>query len=127
MYLEQQTAGFKRSYVENVLLTKDYADHELDRKYQDRWIVDLNKFLVRELDVSDKVLVKIVPLEANLVRRLEKQARKMTAANEKEIRKEMVRIERDVIDEMSDMLGGDKKFREFLKFKKKFYETHADK
>lgn len=126
MYADQQSSSYKRSYVENILLTKDYADHEVDRKYQDRWIIDLNKFLVRELDVSDKVLVKIVPLEANMVRRLEKLARKMTVANEKEIRKDMDRIENEVSAEMSEMLGGDKKLREFLKFKKKFYETHAD-
>jgi hypothetical protein len=125
MYSGQQTSSFKKTYVENVLFTKNYAAKELDRKYQDRWIVALNHFIVHKLDVTDKILVKIVPMEASLIRRLDKIAIKMTPATEKEYRSEMNKIERDVTADMRDLLGSDKKFREFKRFKKEFYEDNA--
>jgi len=127
LHLDKQTPSFKKSYTENIIFTTSYADNEVAPSYQNKWIIDLNRFIVRELDINDKVLVKVITLEARLIRRLNKMAEKMTAANEQSVRKEMERAERDVTDEMRDLLGGEKNFLEFMKFKKKFYDANAKK
>lgn len=125
MYLAEQSDDFKSTYQDNVLFTRRYVGNELDQKYQDKWIVALNRFIVHKLDLNDKVLVKIVPMEASLIRRLDKIAGKMTPATEKEYRAEMTKLERDTVADMKDMLGGDRNWQEFRKFKKLFYEENA--
>jgi hypothetical protein len=116
-----QTENYKNSYVDNVLFTKGFVKSEQNADYQDKYILQVNKYFVRELDMTEADVVEFIPLEKKLIRQLADIKKSIDPDDESEGIAKMRQLEEDALRDMQELLGGDKKWQKFQKFKAKFF------
>jgi predicted nucleic acid-binding Zn-ribbon protein len=119
-----QTPEWKDSWTDNVIYTTGWYEREMDRKFQDKWIIALNRFVTRRLDLNDDVVVRIVPMEVNLIRRLGAMRNQITPATEKSGIANMRATEADVVRRMEDLLGGPRNLNAYKDFKRQFHAEY---
>lgn len=127
IYNPTMSPEYKSTYTDNVLFTTGFVKTELDTRYQDKWIVSLNRFVVHKLDLDDRIVVSLVPLETGLLRRLEKMRAQISPSTEKTYIEKMREAEEETLNKMEKVLGGQKNLQVFLKHKRAFYEENATK
>jgi hypothetical protein len=116
-----QDTVFRSTYVENVLYTKDYARLKEDEELSKKWVLELNHFLVRDLGLSDRVIVAYIPEENSLVRELIKLRGLINPNYEREGIQRMEQAEAPVVPGLRALVGGDQNFAKVQEFQKAFY------
>jgi hypothetical protein len=116
--------GFKKNYTDNVVNTRDYLATEERADYQKKWVVSLNEFCISELDMNDTVVPRLVPLERSLLRTLKDMREEINGQFAAKGIERMRAAEREGVKKMVEVLGGQKNYDRFWKFKKEFYEKH---
>jgi hypothetical protein len=121
IYAPKTTAEFKSSYVENILYTTDFATRVQDTTYQDKWILDLNDWFIRSLDVKDTTIIKFVSLESNLLRDLEKMKADINPANIAPSLELMNNRESEYRQKLSEIFGDPAKVERYYEYSAKFW------
>jgi hypothetical protein len=121
IYSPKQTSEYKDTFTDNVLYTSNFVAMEQDEGYQRRWVVALNRFFIRELDLSDGIVVKVVPFEKALIRELAKLKAGLRAENPDEGIENMRAVEEKFLSDMSVVMKGRDNLDRYLRFKAKFY------
>ena len=120
-YAPEQTLVFKTNYTDNILHTINFTKVEQDEAYQQRWTVALNRFFIRELDLSDTIVVKVMPIERALTRELVQLQNEISAEAPDEGIARMRAAEERGTAELITLLKGPENFQKFLEFKGKFF------
>lgn len=115
------TLLFTGSYTESVLASQQFVQREMDRGFQDRWAVSLNRFLQLRLDLDDAVAVRLIPVESSLVRRLAALRGQITPTNERAVMQTMRSAEREALGRMEALVGGPDNLARFIAFKREFH------
>jgi hypothetical protein len=123
VYTPKTTVEFKSSYVENMLYTTDYNSKVLDQAYQDKWILDLNDWFIRSLDVKDTTIIKFVSLENNLLRDLAKLKSEIDPANIAPSLELMNQRESEFRQKLSEIFGDPAKVERYYEFSEKFWNN----
>ena len=121
VYAPTSTAEYKSSYVENVLYTTDFITKVQDQSFQDKWILDLNDWFIRSLDVKDTTIIKFVSLENNLLRDLAKIKAGIDPANIAPGIEQMNNREVEFRQKLSDIFGDPTKVERYYEFSAKFW------
>jgi pSer/pThr/pTyr-binding forkhead associated (FHA) protein len=109
------------SYTDRVLYTRDYVETELEKKYREQWIIDLQEYFVNTLRLDENKLVPFIAQEANLIRELE-DAKKLINGNFiKEGIAKMREIEASFIKKIRENIKAKKNFDKIMNFKKEFF------
>jgi hypothetical protein len=119
----KQSKTYKASYTDNVIYTENFITlYTDDKEFQDKWIREANKFFDKELGLDDKVVVKFMPLEETLVKKLSRLRATITPATKDTVIEKM-RGEEKIIDEkMHKVFGNQDNYEKFRTFRKSFYE-----
>ena len=123
-YEPAQTPGFKETYTDNVLFTQDFLKLEQDDEYKKQWILDANHFFTRELELSDKVVAQIVPLERVLIRRLVGMKNEIIPEFEQNGIRKMREAEMESRPQFEAILGGQVGYQRFIEHKRAFFSTY---
>lgn len=118
----QKSDEFKENYTELVLYTNGYVDKVLDPDYREQWIIALQNYFTDELDLSENNLVPFIAMEANMIRELNEESKKI---NGKFIEQGIQRM-RDIEDKFKKRLmlelSSEEDFKKIMKFQEKFYK-----
>ncbi|NQZ01745.1 MAG: hypothetical protein HRT45_13875, partial [Bdellovibrionales bacterium] len=109
------------SYTDRVLYTQKYIDNELDPKYREQWILDLDQFFVSELGLSENVIITFIAKESSLIKELRDSRKAINPQFVKESRDDMLKIEQVFLQEIQGTLGSKSNYDQFLSFKQKYY------
>ena len=121
VYNPSTTAEFKSSYAENVLYTTDYTTRVQEQAYQDKWILDLNDWFIRSLDVKDTTIIKFVSLENNLLRDLAKIRTEIDPMNIAPGIEQMNNREVEFRQKLSEIFGDPTKVERYYEFSAEFW------
>lgn len=126
-YHPEQSPEVKDTYVDNVLFTTNFVETVLAKVYQQKWTMALSKFVVKDLDLRDDVLVRLQPRETLLIKDLERTKKEINAKYLNESLDRMRASEEEAIDKMTQLLGTSANYVKFVEFRKKFYEEFVAK
>jgi hypothetical protein len=112
---------YKGTYVDNVVYTDRYLQIKSDEATQKRWVLELNQFIISELHLDDRIIVKFFSAETNLIRKLAELRGFLNATYEKEGIARMRAEESTVVPELIQMLGDDRNYQKFRNFEHAFY------
>lgn len=124
VYTPKTTNDFKTSYVDNVLFTTDYlAKHEA-QEFQDKWILELNDYFIKDLDVKDTTIIKFVGLESALLKDLTKMKEEIDPKNPKAGIAEMRAREQDYKKKLAEIFEDPEKVSRYYRYSDKFWKQH---
>jgi hypothetical protein len=119
------TPGYKKTYADNVLYTKDFALVMEKEDFQNSWILALHEFIVKELELSEEVAISYISGEGSMVKEMDTLRKDINpqfldvGVNKlKEIEK---KFEIDVVAKIPDQ----EKLAKFKEFRKKYYEEYV--
>lgn len=125
-FIPMQDAIIKPTYTDSVIYTKDYKDLLLSDHFQKKWVIELNKFFVYELDITDRTIVEFIPKEKMLVLELEELKKAIKPPDIDQMINSMRELEEKFFGEFARMLGGDDNLKRFLSFRSKFYQDFIE-
>jgi hypothetical protein len=104
-----------------VLYTKGYVENELEPKYREQWILDLDKFFVEKLGLSENVIITFIAKESNLIKELRDSRAAINPMFVEEARTDMLKIEDVFLQEIQKTLKSQGNYEKYLSFKQKYY------
>ncbi len=117
----KKTNDFKDTYTDRVLYTEGYAELSLEREYREDWILELQGFFTDQLNLSENALVPFISQEANMIKELVEQSKKINGKFIDQGILRMREIENDFLDKLKSNLKSDKDYKKVIAFQKKFY------
>jgi pSer/pThr/pTyr-binding forkhead associated (FHA) protein len=108
-------------YTDRVLYTKGYVENELEPKYREQWILDLDKFFVEKLGLSENVIITFIAKESNLIKELRDSRAAINPMFVEEARTDMLKIEDVFLQEIQKTLKSQGNYEKYLSFKQKYY------
>ncbi len=69
-YNPEQTVGYKNSYVENIIFTKDFEKVMENEEFQNDWILKVHDFMVKDLELSEDIAINFISAEGTLIKDL---------------------------------------------------------
>jgi hypothetical protein len=73
------TAGFKETYVDNILYTKDFLSTYESDKFQNDWLLGAYSFISDELELSEEVAIQFISAEGAFIKELSELRSKIDA------------------------------------------------
>lgn len=124
IYAPATTEEYKESYVDNVLYTTDYVTKLQDQAFQDKWILDLNDWFIKTLDVKDTTIIKFVSLENALIRDLLKLKEGADPANPEPKIEEMRARELEFRAKLSEIFEDPEKVSTYYRYSQTFWKGY---
>jgi pSer/pThr/pTyr-binding forkhead associated (FHA) protein len=121
----KQTDEFKDTYTDRVLYTKNYAELSLQKDYREDWILELQNFFVDDLNLSENALVPFISQEANMIRELIAQSKKINGKFVDQGIARMRTIEDDFLVKLKSNLKSDKDYKKIIEFQKRFFNKRV--
>jgi len=112
---------YKATYVDNVVYTIRYVEIKLDDAVQKQWVLQLNHFFLSDLHLDEKVIVKFVATEINLIRKLNEMRGFINPTYEKDAVGRMREVENAALPELVEEVKGDANYAKVREFEKNFY------
>ena len=69
-YLPELTTGYKRTFTDNVIYTKDFSLVMDNEEFQNEWILKIHDFIVKDLELSEDIAINYISSEATLIKEL---------------------------------------------------------
>lgn len=66
----EQTIGYKKTYVDNIIFTKDFKKVMDNEEFQNAWILSVHDFMIKELELSEDVAISFISSEGTLIKDL---------------------------------------------------------
>lgn len=107
-----KTPGFKKSYTDNVLLTSNYVDAELNMDFRSLWIKDLSRAATKEWKLDAKTVNEIASKEIVLIQDLSRLKGAPAQMRERESQ---------FMKELQQQLGKKVTTEKFMRLKRTFY------
>lgn len=124
IYSPKTTPEFKATYVENVLFTTDFLTRLQAQDYQDKWILELNDYFIKDLDVKDTTIIKFVGLESALLKDLVKMKEDADPKNPQVKIAEMKVREKEFRKKLAEIFEDPDKVGRYYKFQEKFWDKY---
>lgn len=116
------TPEAKTTYTDDVISTTDYSRIYFRGDYQKRWVLALSEFIDRKLDRDAQTVVKIIPREKQLLRRLQAMREKIDPEKANEEMARMRVVESEAAKDISEHLGSKDNYNRFRSFHRDFFE-----
>lgn len=126
-YQPLQKKQYGKSYVDSVLYSLDYSRQKLNEKLREDWILYLNENMFKKRLISDENIIKVVSLEAALIKKLDEEAQQIHPDFVNDSISKMKRIEKDIKKEIHMLLGSTKNIKEYEVLSEKFYYQNVSK
>jgi len=121
----KQTSNYKESYTDNVLYTENFIAIMTDEAYQNRWVVELNKFIVNDLDSSDDIIVTFITLESGLIKELGELRMQINPEFEEEGIAKLREAEARIDLQFNELFRNNEEYIKFKEFRQKFFDDFA--
>lgn len=126
-YEPSQDRTYKDSFSDNILLTEGYIEMKLDEKLSQTWVLELNAFFVKKLELDDRVIVDFASAETLLINDLVSIRQGILPQFAEQGKSRMAEVERSGVERLTSLLKGDENYRAYRVFEKAFYEKFIAK
>jgi hypothetical protein len=126
-FLPEQNRTYKETYTDNIIYSEGFLLVKTDPNFQKDWTLKLNQFLIKEFEVDEDVVVKIIPIETRMVNELGDELRKISPNFVDDGIAKMRTIEQSYLIELQAVLGGPQNFKKFWEFQGEYYEEALTK
>ena len=117
------TVGYKPTYTENVLYTKDFEKVMENEEFQNDWILKVHDFMVKDLELSEDIAINYISTEGALLKELS-LARKDLHPQYLEIgMKKLTDIEKAQLGWINEKIPDPIKREKFSQFRKDFFNN----
>lgn len=123
----KKSSEFRDNYTDRVLYTEHYADLSLEKEYREDWILELQSFFTDQLELSENSLVPFISQEANMIRELVEQSKKINGKFIEQGINKMREIENDFLVKLKSNLSSDSDYKKVTAFQKKFFNKRVKK
>ena len=121
-YLPPLSAYYKPTYTDNILFTESFIDTVTSPIFQKEWVVELNKFIVNDLRLSENAIVMFISKETRLIYELFELRTRIKPENSQRDIEKMKTLELQYEAELISILGNKKEnYRKFAQFRQEFY------
>jgi hypothetical protein len=122
IYNPPTTPEYKVTYADNILFTTDFLTKKQEQTFQDNWILELNDYFIKRLDVKDTTIIKFVSLESALLKDLTK-LKKNVDPKDPEPGIEALRVREDEFKQkLGEIFQDHGKVADYYDFAEKFWE-----
>jgi pSer/pThr/pTyr-binding forkhead associated (FHA) protein len=113
---------YRETYVGNMFYYTHYFKIYNNREFQNRWVIKLDDFATKELNISEEVIVKVVAIESNFINEINEVKEKgiLEEFANGEIEKLRAR-EVETIEKIKKAFGKEEHFNKFVDFRKNFF------
>jgi len=115
------TEGFKDSYVDNILYTKDFVTIYESDKFQNDWLLAAYQFISNELELNEEVAIKFISAEGAFIRELAEARKKIDARFAKDSIDKMKVIESNAFRAQMDHFVTVDNWNAFQAYRKNFF------
>lgn len=126
-FTPKKSSEFKSTYTDRVLYTEGYAELSLEKEYREDWILELQTFFVDKLKLSENALVPFISQEANMIRELVAQSKRINGNFIESGISKMREIEDEFLVKLKENLRSEKDFDKIMDFQKKFFNKRIKK
>lgn len=124
-YAPAQDRTFKDSYTDNIILLEHFAEMMVTPAIEKKWTLELNQFFLKELHLTEKLIVNFSPVESRMLRELIRLRGFINPAYELEGIQRMREVEAAAVEEMRKLLGGEGNLLKFRAFQQNFYYRNS--
>ncbi len=121
----KKSIEFKDSYTDRVLYTDNYAELSLEKEYREDWILELQTFFVDDLELSENALVPFISQEANMIKELVAQSKRINGKFIDQGIAKMREIEDEFVQKLKTNLKSDRDYKKVIEFQKKFFNKRV--
>lgn len=118
----KKTSEFKSTYTDRVLYTENFAELSLQKEYREDWILELQTFFVDDLELSENALVPFISQEANMIKELVDQSKRINGKFIEQGIAKMREIEDEFVTKLKSNLRSDKDYKKIMDFQKKHFK-----
>lgn len=125
-YTPELTVGYKPTYVDNVVYTKDFEKVMDNEEFQNDWILKVHDFMVRDLELSEDLAINFISSEGTLIKELATARKDLHPKFLDQGMKKMKDLEKTHLGWLEEKIPDVSKRERFTSFRKdyfdKFYE-----
>jgi uncharacterized protein YycO len=121
------TVGYKDTITNNILYTTDYYKVMESEAFQNAWILAVNDFMVKELELSEDIAINYISSEGSAVKDLWAIRKDINPKFQEQSFKKMNDIETTALGWMKEKLPEPEKMQKFTEFRKKYYDDFYNK
>ena len=123
----EMSEGYKDSYVDNVLYTKNFVTVLETEDFQNSWILALHEFIVKELELSEEVAISYISSEGAMVKEMGALRKDINPqfldVGINKLKELETKFEADVVAKIPDQ----EKYGKFKEFRKQYYQNYLNK
>lgn len=125
-YNPEQTVGFKSTYVENVIFTKDFEKVMDNEEFQNDWILKVHDFMVKDLELSEDVAINFISSEGTLIKELVTARKDLHPQFLEAGMKKMTDLEKTHLGWLAEKISEPEKMTRFKNFQKEYFDRFYD-
>lgn len=120
-YVIQQNDNYYDNYVENTLYNRSFYQNYMNPAYQKEWMTKVTKHLLKTWKISEEKTIEVVSGSKALVQTIEEMRHNFTKSRFKTENEKLVRIENDLIQRHSSIMGSSVRYEDYKKLEKDFF------
>lgn len=118
--------NFRATYSENLVYLRSYLSLQSDEDYRRAWVIALHDFLIKELGLDEKAVVKFSTQEGFMLTQLLPMRRGINPAFAEAGIKRMKELEFEMDRDLRDVVQTEKRYNKLREFEEKFYRRYLD-
>jgi hypothetical protein len=123
-FKNDMTTGFKDSITDNILYTTDYQKIMESEVFQNQWILALNDFMVKELELSEDVAINYISSEGSLVKDLWAVRKEIHPKYKEQGFKKMRDLEVANLGWLNEKIPDSEKMNKFKDFRSTYFNNY---
>lgn len=121
-YNPELSVGYKASYTDNVIYTKDFEKVMENEEFQNDWILQVHDFMVKELELSEDVAIGFISSEGGLVKELATLKKDLHPQHLDAGIKKMRDLETAQLGWLNEKIPEQPKMEKFVTFRKDYFD-----
>lgn len=123
-YNPEMTVGYKDTFADNILYTKDFIAVMENEAFQNEWILKVNDFLVKDLELSEDVAISYISSEGALLKELAQARNEIVPQFKDQGIKKLQDIEKNQLGWLSEKITDSAKAQKFLEFRRNYFNDY---
>ncbi len=122
-FAPEQKAELQESYVDSVIFSEAFIEIYREEEFQKALISETNDLLIKNLRLNENVVPPFIGAESSLIDQLIEMREEINGEFPQEGIGKMRDLEQGTRPALVEMIGGEKHFEKYWKFRKKFFSN----
>lgn len=122
-YNPEQSTGYKQTYVDNMVFTKDFEKVMENEEFQNDWILKVHEFITTQLELSEDIAINFISAEGTLIKELAQARSELHPSYLDKGMKKMRDLETTHLGWLNEKIPDPAKKAKFDTFRKDYYNN----